>query len=328
MMSIVPSTPTNFVLAGMWLAWLSFTVYVFGMPLWSKIFLDDLGYWKELCVTPAEDIVCGDGQDYMEIATRLGRVHHYGTHVGCGHGAGIFGDWACPVNLAVEPVSARTFSISYLMGTPNATGLLAAVAFLPLLSIWGYGFWTNPAMAAAVRANGMLRQGLNESRAFSFLFYTQVAFQLLLAAFLFFTFCSFVKGHEVFMELFTLSQTVHFFGIAYVLDCRSFRAKIIIGLMIGATLALLLGVQSSRFGQRAVGHAVYVYGFWFAECVVFSTYLIITPLICLLARDTDHHILVVVDGGLAVDVPLPSISSTTVEDLEINCSALLAEVKR
>eukprot|EP00929_Paragymnodinium_shiwhaense_P087096 TRINITY_DN473_c0_g1_i2.p2 TRINITY_DN473_c0_g1~~TRINITY_DN473_c0_g1_i2.p2 ORF type:complete len:279 (-),score=51.90 TRINITY_DN473_c0_g1_i2:686-1522(-) len=214
MVSTVPTVPTNFILAAMWLSWLLFAVYVFGMPVWSKIFMDDLGYWKELCFTPAEDIVCGDGQDYMEIAKRLGRQRN-GTYVGCGCGEGILGDWVCPVNLAFEPVNARTFSISYFMGTPNATGLLAALTFIPLLSIWVYGFWLNPVMAAAARAKVILRQGLNEACAFNFLFYTQVAFQLFLAAFLFFTFCSFPKEHELFVELFTLSEIVHFFGIAY-----------------------------------------------------------------------------------------------------------------
>eukprot|EP00929_Paragymnodinium_shiwhaense_P087095 TRINITY_DN473_c0_g1_i1.p1 TRINITY_DN473_c0_g1~~TRINITY_DN473_c0_g1_i1.p1 ORF type:complete len:317 (-),score=64.48 TRINITY_DN473_c0_g1_i1:283-1233(-) len=316
MVSTVPTVPTNFILAAMWLSWLLFAVYVFGMPVWSKIFMDDLGYWKELCFTPAEDIVCGDGQDYMEIAKRLGRQRN-GTYVGCGCGEGILGDWVCPVNLAFEPVNARTFSISYFMGTPNATGLLAALTFIPLLSIWVYGFWLNPVMAAAARAKVILRQGLNEACAFNFLFYTQVAFQLFLAAFLFFTFCSFPKEHELFVELFTLSEIVHFFGIAYVLNCSSFRAKVIIGLMMFAIFAFILGFQSSSYGQKAVGHTIYVYGFWFSECVVFSTILIITPLVCLLTRAAD-----------IVPLAMPvATSSPTAADLEKNCAGLLADAK-
>eukprot|EP00931_Biecheleriopsis_adriatica_P068702 TRINITY_DN42617_c0_g1_i1.p1 TRINITY_DN42617_c0_g1~~TRINITY_DN42617_c0_g1_i1.p1 ORF type:complete len:101 (-),score=9.57 TRINITY_DN42617_c0_g1_i1:13-315(-) len=50
-----------------------FMIYVFGLPFWSYLANDKLGYFQELCTTPAEFVQCGNGLNYTEIAENLSR---------------------------------------------------------------------------------------------------------------------------------------------------------------------------------------------------------------------------------------------------------------
>merc|ERR1719330_1131109 len=100
------------------------------------------GDWQAFCRTPAGEIICGDGQNYTEIALRLNRLNKDGDPVGCGCGEGVFRDYVCPIN--VDSVAEQhggnttTFSISYYISTAPGTGSMSAFSAGPSLAMWYY----------------------------------------------------------------------------------------------------------------------------------------------------------------------------------------------
>merc|ERR1712019_273165 len=85
---VVPSAgykrPSVLVKTGMVVTHLIFSVFIFGLPLWSMLLHD---IYADKCRTPANEIACGNGANYTELVLSLGldRTKN-GQMYGCGCG--------------------------------------------------------------------------------------------------------------------------------------------------------------------------------------------------------------------------------------------------
>eukprot|EP00933_Yihiella_yeosuensis_P008212 TRINITY_DN11354_c0_g2_i1.p1 TRINITY_DN11354_c0_g2~~TRINITY_DN11354_c0_g2_i1.p1 ORF type:complete len:311 (+),score=4.00 TRINITY_DN11354_c0_g2_i1:175-1107(+) len=261
-----------------------FMVYVFGLPYWSYLFNDKLGFYKELCTTPAEQVFCGDGQNYTEIAIALGRQVD-GRYVGCTCGEGIIADYVCPISQEGDITSLVTpqFSISYFIGTPNATGALAALTFFPLLFIWFYSPGANSTMSVKLQSMCLLTGAGEVSSPKSYetaeelWLVTQVAFQIFYGLFLMFTLCVAPNAHTIVVTLFVIAEVSHFVAIAYYVGFSTTFGKAIGITCAVAVIVLTLGSLTNM--PTFAGTNIQTYGFWLAECIGFSLILLITPTI-------------------------------------------------
>eukprot|EP00929_Paragymnodinium_shiwhaense_P001329 TRINITY_DN101553_c0_g1_i1.p1 TRINITY_DN101553_c0_g1~~TRINITY_DN101553_c0_g1_i1.p1 ORF type:complete len:305 (+),score=43.77 TRINITY_DN101553_c0_g1_i1:97-1011(+) len=284
MASLLPDVPTRGLLLGMWGAWLVFALYVFGLPWLSKFFHDDLGYWEALCFTPAEEIQCGDGSDYVKLAKELGRKRD-GKYYGCSCGEGVFGDWVCPVINTDQEVkyTAGYFSISYYITTASATGFLAGSTFIPLMAMWVYGLWQHGDARQAGTSDTELNQANKRTEqfhvSFKFVFGTQVVFQVLYGLFLFFTICVSPREHGVVVTSFIVVEVLHFLAVAWLMHSEGLRARVIQTLVLVAVVVLVAGFATVAAGPGIVPAPVVAYAFWFAECVGFAVILVLPPLI-------------------------------------------------
>jgi len=278
--------PTPALKVFIFLSWVLAVVFMFGLPLWSKLFNDTLGYGKALCHHDASHIICGNTKEpYLSIAERLDRVqpahywsgnltqwawainkHQLGneTYWGCSCGEGVFGDWACVVQMDPRDViegqdafSSHVFSISYFITTPSATGLFAAVTFFPILFIWNFG-------AGNIKEyNGCVGEVCNSY----FLFVTQVMFQIFFGLFLFFNVCAFPGSHTVVVMMFILSEVLHMIAVAAHIGCKKKRGMLVTGMCILGTVGPAIGMAMSRFPPFEDGNWFKQNAFYLGESV-------------------------------------------------------------
>jgi len=259
-----------------------FMIYVFGLPFWSYLANQKLGYVEALCTTPAEFVKCGEGLNYTEIAESLGRRRPDIGLVGCTCGEGIFGDYACVVQQdgTISNFISDSFSISYYIATASATGGLAAVTFFPLLFIWGYGLGFNLEvedhfLKTTCPSTNMLSSSTKLLDT-SAVFWTQVAFQVLYSGFLFNTLCVNPIGHFVNVIGFLVAEIAHFLAMASLIGFETRTGKTVSITCIAAVVVLVSGAVTTAI-PSLVGTFVGRYAFWFAECLGFSLILLITP---------------------------------------------------
>jgi hypothetical protein len=287
-----PAKPTPAIKACMVASWIIVMLYVLGLPYWSYLFNDVLGYWKGLCRTPAEHITCNNvnvpfNASYLEIARKLNRSTD-GQLYGCTCGEGVFADWAC-LSSSETPFAifrSNTYSISYFISTPSATGGLAATAFWPIFFIWWYGVGTtspnqlmqmNPSLAkdeAFIAADLALVRN------------TQIVFQIFFNLFLFNTLCMFPSAHGVVVALFIIAEIIHFIAIAKLYGYSSVIGKLITGLCMSGVWVLAIGNALSSL-DIFNGTSIQLYSFWLAECYGFAAIFAITPLLVFLRPDLD-----------------------------------------
>eukprot|EP00442_Polarella_glacialis_P012577 CAMPEP_0115051572 /NCGR_PEP_ID=MMETSP0227-20121206/2422_1 /TAXON_ID=89957 /ORGANISM="Polarella glacialis, Strain CCMP 1383" /LENGTH=277 /DNA_ID=CAMNT_0002435569 /DNA_START=59 /DNA_END=888 /DNA_ORIENTATION=- len=258
-------------------SWLLFTVYLFGLPWWSRIVNDGAGAWRGTCWTPAEEIVCGDGANYTALAVELDRqrvVDGVAKYYGCGCGEAIFGDWPCmvmPLPVLAEGKTVDGFSVSYYIGTAPATGLTAAFSAFPILSMWYYG---TGGVAEFQVINPQVRGVYKGSQAANLLWWSLGAFQLFYGLFLTFTFCYMPTIHLPMVILFLSSLAFHFALVAHLSGLSTPAGKVVTTLCGCGIIAIAVGMffptSPSLPGQ---------YAFWLGECVGLSTGSLIAPLL-------------------------------------------------
>ncbi|CAE8620210.1 unnamed protein product, partial [Polarella glacialis] len=267
-------------------SWLLFTVYLFGLPWWSRIVNDGAGAWRGTCWTPAEEIVCGDGANYTALAVELDRqrvVDGVAKYYGCGCGEAIFGDWPCmvmPLPVLAEGKTVDGFSVSYYIGTAPATGLTAAFSAFPILSMWYYG---TGGVAEFQVINPQVRGVYKGSQAANLLWWSLGAFQLFYGLFLTFTFCYMPTIHLPMVILFLSSLAFHFALVAHLSGLSTPAGKVVTTLCGCGILAISVGMffptSPSLPGQ---------YAFWLGECVGLSTGSLIAPLLNFFAAQQQY----------------------------------------
>lgn len=235
-----------------------FVLFLFSLPILSWLFNDVLGLAKDLCETPAEEIQCGSGASYMEIAEKLSRRNAHGELVGCSCEDGILQDWACAVG------SGR-FSISYFIATAPGTGMMAALSAWPILGMWYYGAGTLRRVSHEDGANTIT---------LGFLEGTLIAFQFFYGLFLINTVCVEPTFHTVSVVLFILASVVHYITVAYTIGTSTRRGKFISTFVAVAVAAVVLGAvwptSPSWLGQHA---------FWLGECIGLSAGMSLAPIL-------------------------------------------------
>merc|ERR1719330_826935 len=175
------------------------------------------GYeWQQWCWTPADKIICGDGQNYTELAMQLNRVYE-GKYYGCACGEGIFRDYVCPVyedrgSILWPPTT--HFSISYFISTPSGTGAMAAFCIWPQVVMWHYGF-SNPETMERTLNLGQLSPVVwfNEDHYKIILRMTLVLFQFFFGLFLMNTLCVAPALHMFSVGGFLLFAILHYVAI-------------------------------------------------------------------------------------------------------------------
>mmetsp|Transcript_93839 Transcript_93839/g.236449 ORF Transcript_93839/g.236449 Transcript_93839/m.236449 type:complete len:311 (+) Transcript_93839:85-1017(+) len=235
-----------------------FVLFLFSLPFLSWLFNDVFGFAKNLCETPAEEIQCGSGVSYVEIAEKLGRWSADGELVGCGCEDGIFRDWSCAVGTT-------SFSISYFISTAPGTGAMAALSAWPCIGAWFYG-------AGALRR--LSRTEGTNAFTLDFVGGTLVAFQFFYGLFLINTTCIARTLHTISVALFNVAAVVHYLAVAYTVD-RSTRAGLYITISVAVgVVAIALGAvwpeSPSWLGQHA---------FWLGECIGLSSGMSIAPIL-------------------------------------------------
>lgn len=252
--------------AFMLLSWINATVFLFGLPHWSYVFNDYLGYGKALCNAPAGTTICGNTKEkYLDLAKRLER-HKGGlmektghSYWGCSCGEGIFGDWACVVeqhkphmHFYMNGFMGNSFSISYFITTPSATGLFTAVTFFPILFIWNLG------------AGNSNYEG--DSYSVKFIFITQVAFQVFFGLFLFFTLCAFPKAHLVVVGMFILCEVAHMFAVACHIGHKTPMGRSVFGTCAVGVVGLTIGTIVDAMAPQQDGTWLQQHAFYLGEC--------------------------------------------------------------
>mmetsp|Transcript_140226 Transcript_140226/g.364466 ORF Transcript_140226/g.364466 Transcript_140226/m.364466 type:complete len:316 (+) Transcript_140226:48-995(+) len=248
-----------------------FVLFLFSLPFLSWLFNDVFGFAKNLCETPAEEIQCGGGVSYVEIAEKLGRRNAAGMLVGCGCEDGILRDWSCAVGTT-------SFSISYFISTAPGTGAMAALSAWPCIGMWFYGA-------------GMLRKLSNtegtHAATLDFVGGTLVAFQFFYGLFLMNTTCLAPTFHAISVTLFNVAAVVHYLAVAYTVD-RSTRAGMYITISVAVGVAAIgLGAvwpeSPSWLGQHA---------FWLGECIGLSSGMSIAPILLFFGPGVQDKLLV------------------------------------
>jgi len=285
--------PTPALRVFIFLSWLIAVIFLFGLPLWSWVFNDVLGYGKALCHNDASSIVCGNtNQSYIDIARELRRDRTYDgamflnhSYWGCGCGEGIFGDWACVVatdehslNIYQTPFNSHSFSISYFITTPSATGAFSAAAFFPMLFIWNFGAGT------INEYNGCLGKVF----ASRLLFLTQVMFQVFFGLFLFFNVCAFPKMHFPVVGIFIASQVLHMCAVADYIGCKTAQGKFVLAVCFLSCFALAIGTAVDSMGPEQDGSWLEQHAFFLGECAGMSTILSIPVLLTVFWQQDDY----------------------------------------
>jgi len=273
----------------MWFFWVLFTLFLFLQPLLSDALNDGVPGviepgWKAFCNTPADQISCGSGENYTDIAISLNRTTDGIHYWGCGCGEGLMGDHACMVNLPQNVAENKSdgFSVSYFIGTPPATGAMSFFSSIPILSMWFYG--TGDTEWLIDGGTNSIVQKANMLSLF--------VFQVCYGLFLVFTFCYQETLHFLAVGMFILSLAVHFLIIAGVLfwygpglgpsaTWTKAPGRTIFGLCTLGVVSLAFGVltpvSASWLGQHA---------FWLGECIGLSSGCLIAP-VCITLSSTD-----------------------------------------
>eukprot|EP00929_Paragymnodinium_shiwhaense_P030285 TRINITY_DN17188_c0_g1_i1.p1 TRINITY_DN17188_c0_g1~~TRINITY_DN17188_c0_g1_i1.p1 ORF type:complete len:377 (+),score=42.54 TRINITY_DN17188_c0_g1_i1:80-1210(+) len=125
------------------ISWPFFSLYLFSQP-WLANYTNNMwwnysaaygvfgdngeleGTWKRegMCITPAHEIHCTDGQNFTELAMK-----HRGAPFGCGCGQGVFGEGLCPM-------TSYGYTLSDYVSTAPALGAMLGLGFFPLLGTW------------------------------------------------------------------------------------------------------------------------------------------------------------------------------------------------
>eukprot|EP00931_Biecheleriopsis_adriatica_P044093 TRINITY_DN25193_c0_g1_i1.p1 TRINITY_DN25193_c0_g1~~TRINITY_DN25193_c0_g1_i1.p1 ORF type:complete len:281 (-),score=48.25 TRINITY_DN25193_c0_g1_i1:339-1181(-) len=268
---LISAVPTKAVKTLMWISLALFVIYVYGLPMWSQLAMQNFGFFEE-CQTPADKIVCGDGSNYTDIARSLNRVksplegsQHLTFYVGCRCGEGLFSDYVCPVSDSLNGFHDSYFSISYFVAASSAGGGLAAVTFFPLLFMWVYG--------PATRETDWI------------LFWTQFMFQIFYGIFHFVNVCTFPQAHLLVVYTFIACMIAHLLAIAAVVgNFSQTEAAVVRSFSIASVVILLLGSLSGT----GSGSWISTYGFWLGECTGFSAILAVTPIIVTFYPDSVH----------------------------------------
>jgi len=235
-----------------------FVLFLFLQPVLSWLFNDVFGMVQALCETPAEEIQCGSGVSYVEIAERLDRRNANGTLIGCSCEDGFLRDYACAVGTS-------SFSISYFISTAPGTGAMAALSTGPMIGAWFYGAGTLRQLSHTEGSTVAKLDVLTGSL---------VAYQFFYGLFLINTVCIASTLHTISVVLFNMAAIVHYITVACTVD-RSTRAGmyIIISVAVGVVaigLGTLWPESPSWLGQHA---------FWLGECIGLTSGMSIAPIL-------------------------------------------------
>lgn len=235
--------------------WVLLVVYTFGLPLWSYIFTDKLGYGAQLCTMDAELVTCGGGVDYVDMAKRLGRTRPDGTLWGCSCGEGVFGDWACS--------RAESPSLSFFVGVGPATGGLTLFTAFPNLFIWFYGAGNTRLMAGNVKGSSMA----DKQFYLDFITVSQILFQIFYGVFLFASVCVFPALHQYVTYAFIACEVIHFIAIARSCDATR-RQAVVIRVIIYGGLVLTVAFILVPVVPGTNGLSIFTrYAFFIGECI-------------------------------------------------------------
>jgi len=259
---------------GLWVSSVAMVIFMFGLPVWSKLINDGWGpikpQWETQCWTPAEEILCGDGRDYMKIAKELNRQRD-GHYFGCSCGEGVFGDWVCPVSttlLTEGDTYKNSFSISYFISTAPGTGAMAAFSAWPILGMWYYGAG-HPEL---IERHAGIELKANEYRYRTLLRVTLGLFQFTYGLFLINTVCVAHVFHTVSVVIFNAAMVVHYLAVSLHMGFRNPLSRVIQVMVWTAVLGIFLGAVYPKSPSWLGQHA-----FWLAECLGLTMGLGIAP---------------------------------------------------
>lgn len=131
-------------------SWLAFSVFICSQP-WVGVWANDKyhSYSPEftvyakngsiegsyarsgLCITPASEIHCTDGQNFTQLA-----LQHRGVALGCGCGQGMLGESLCPM-------TSYGYTLSDYVSTPPAIACMLGFSMLPIMGTWVLTFLVN-----------------------------------------------------------------------------------------------------------------------------------------------------------------------------------------
>jgi len=286
----LPAKPTPAIKACMVLSWITVMMYVLGLPYWSYLFNDVLGYGRGLCRTPAEHITCNNvnvpfNLPYLEIARKLNRSVD-GQYYGCTCGEGVFADWACLSHSETTFASftSNGYSISYFISTPSATGGLACTTFWPIFFIWWYGVGATSRSQLMQMNPSLAKDAASLDAGLAHVRNTQIIFQIFFNLFLFNTLCIFPSLHGMVVAIFIIAELAHFIAIAKLFGYSTTVGKLIVTLCISIILALAIGIVLSS-SDTLKGTSIQLYSFWLAECYGFAAIFAIAPLLAFFQPD-------------------------------------------
>jgi len=254
-------------------SWVLFVIFVFGLPWWSVLFNDTLGYGAVLCTADGPDTTCINRDDYAAWATENGRsrTRKDGSIWACSCEEGIFADSGCLSRQFAEFTQQRYWSISYYISTAPGTGGLVAVTAFPILFIWFYGGNNVVMMQGVLRASYTPQERVSR---LSLITLSQAVFQTFYGLFLFFSVCVFPKLHLTVVTLFLVAEVSHMLLIATSVGRHTTVGIVILVVTItGMSLLLLLCALSLVTTFNGSTSTFSMYGFWLGECIGFSAML-------------------------------------------------------
>jgi len=212
-----------------------------------------------LCVTPAHEIHCTNGENFTELALR-----HRGKAVGCGCGQGILGEGLCPI-------TSYGYTLSDYVSTAPSIAAMLGLGFFPLQGAW---------LAAAI-VNKMAQPGAKIAR----LNVLSIgAFQVAYIAWGICSACVFPTAHAVLTVVFLVCFLEHWVIVSIICIAKwgfeALEAKITFAVAVFSITIMTLGAIPRIFltinaftgeptfpnWNRGIGS----YAFWFAEAAGLS----------------------------------------------------------
>mmetsp|Transcript_52416 Transcript_52416/g.125221 ORF Transcript_52416/g.125221 Transcript_52416/m.125221 type:complete len:357 (-) Transcript_52416:147-1217(-) len=251
------------------LSWLAFSAYVLLLPWIANWANDALFDYKPqysygsngLCTRPASDFECSNGQNFTELA-----LQHRGVAIGCGCGEGVFGEALCPF-------APWGYTLSDIITTSVAAGILGGLSIVPLAMSWQYvdvvnvRFRPMPFMAAAN-------------------WWSMAVFQVSYIVFLGASNCIFPRTHGAAVYAWPISYFIHAMTLTSICSIFDRTGQIIISMAVVSSLIMLLGMIPEFVQQLNTGLGSWI--FMTAEGISMSGAFGITPMVMLFGKCQCH----------------------------------------
>lgn len=205
-----------------------------------------------MCITPAKEFHCTDGQNFTELALK-----YRGVALGCGCGQGILGEGLC----ALDP---QGYTLSTFISTGPGTGAMAGLSFVPILATWWYIDVVNlhfkPSTMVAAAS-----------------WWTMAGFQFAYGWFLIATDCTMPVAHGTLTNIWIAFFALHCLIVGYICNFKDPVGQITICIAVFAFVTISLGFLPVIFPALVLGKGAYI--FWLGEAVSLTSMFGVTPLL-------------------------------------------------
>lgn len=223
-----------------------------------------------ICITPADQFVCADGQNFTALAMK-----YRGVPFGCGCGEGVLGEGLCPMTF-------YGYTLSDFVSTEPAIAAMLGLGFFPLL-----GTWQNTKVINAKAKPGRCVGAMH--------FFSMFVFQMCYIFWGMASDCIFPTAHAVLTVAFLGGFLVHWLITAHICIVHwglgALEARITFAVALFSIAIISAGAMPRVFLtiNGATGKAQYPnlvrgvgkYAFWFAEAAGLSVTFGCYPLILL-----------------------------------------------